>query len=920
MREAPPKPKKLLALALLLVVGSFAGKNLLTGQTALQPRWVRPKPIRTVLDRSRPADTVVLKFAEGSRVRGSFGSYFVDRPKQTGDDLDRLSRSGLDADAAAAQVDAVNALLNADPTLTGSRLFSRPEAELDAEKASGEAAVAEELADLNLYTEIHVGSPTHEKVEALIDALNGYAIVELAYLEPRPEPAAVDIPPTTPDYTAFQGYLNGASQNGVDARYAWTKPGGKGDNVRAIDVEVAWQTNHEDLEPPFFISGNSGDTNHGTAVFGVIAAAETGYGVTGIAPRTALGGVSVSSTSTANAINVASANVSAGDLIVIELHAPGPVSGQICICNCDQFQFVAMEYWQANFDAIKAASNAGRIVVEAAGNGSMSLDSSIYGGAFNPAVRHSGAILVAAGSSAGRAPMCWTNYGSRVDLQGWGENVATLGYGDLFPVSGDIRQWYTRYFSGTSSATPIVTGSVASIQGVLRARGQLYSHSQMRTLLVSTGTPQALSGQHIGPLPNLRAAIDALQPPATPTATHPPGTATPTPTPTSPPGTPTPTRTPTPTPTPTPPPPVQTPVLTFPKGCVVNTSPLFQWNAVPGATSYYMAAATVHDDTYFINDFNVTTNSYPSPWPLWRNTRMKWKVKACGSAECGPTWSQTEYFACLCVPKADFNKDRTSDVLLRRQDTGDLSVMLMNGSQQAGFAALSPSKPAAGNWDAVGTADFNADSYPDVLWRNRDSGNLAIWHMSWVPATSTVTRISSGTVPGIADLNWKVAATGDFDGDAKADIVWHNAATGEARVWLMNNTAFVRSLPLNPGVIDLAYEIAAVGDLNGDSRPDFLLKNRNTGAVVFWILQTTATDVLRVGSGALTPSATASNWRVVALEDLDLDASLDVVWQNETSNKLVVWYMDGSGIVRTTGTFFVPDAPPDPNLRAIGPR
>src|SRR5205085_10068201 len=145
-----------------------------------------------------------------------------------------------------------------------------------------------------------------------------------------------------------------------------------------------------------------------------------------------------------NSVNRSAAQLRFGDIMVIEQHAPGPDSGLTAVCNASQFEYVAMEYWDANFDAIKNATSRGIIVVEAAGNGSMNLDSSIYGGAFNRAVRDSGAIVVGAGTSfGGRAPECWTNFGSRVDVQGWGDSVATPGGGDLAMVhgAGDTNQW-----------------------------------------------------------------------------------------------------------------------------------------------------------------------------------------------------------------------------------------------------------------------------------------------------------------------------------------------------------------------------------------------------------------------------------------------------------------------------------------------
>jgi hypothetical protein len=169
-----------------------------------------------------------------------------------------------------------------------------------------------------------------------------------------------------------------------------------------------------------------------------------------------------------------------------------------------------LEFLQAEYDAIAAATAKGIIVVEAAGNGASNLDDPAYNSLFNRAVRDSKAILVASSLSTSRSPYCSTNWGSRIDAHGWGENVVTLGYGDRFN-GGSVNRTYTEQFSGTSSASPMVAGAAVSLQGAARAANLAdRSPLAMRQLIASTGTPQVPGSKSIGPLPNLRAALDQL--------------------------------------------------------------------------------------------------------------------------------------------------------------------------------------------------------------------------------------------------------------------------------------------------------------------------------------------------------------------------------------------------------------------------
>jgi adenylosuccinate lyase len=79
------------------------------------------------------------------------------------------------------------------------------------------------------------------------------------------------------------------------------------------------------------------------------------------------------------------------------------------------------------------------------------------------------------------------------------------------PACSDIS--YRDEFSCTSSAGPIVAISAAVLSSIAQERGYLMQSREVRELLKKTGTKQGGSStRNIGPLPNLRAAIEAMAP------------------------------------------------------------------------------------------------------------------------------------------------------------------------------------------------------------------------------------------------------------------------------------------------------------------------------------------------------------------------------------------------------------------------
>ena len=367
--------------------------------------------------------------------------------------------------------------------------------------------------------------------EDVLRRVNELPTVEEAYIQPAPSPAVFEEPGAavgapaisgvTPDFTLLQRYLE-PPPAGIGAEAAWGRPGGRGSGVTIVDIEGSWDTLHEDLtgSQQGIVGGipipDERWLNHGTAVIGEIMGDLNHYGITGIASNIDLKMVSIGGSNAANAIRTASAFLRRGDIILIELHAPGPRATGV-----GQQGYIAMEWWAANFAVIRIATARGIVVIAAAGNGAEDLDHPDYLSRFDPAVRDSGAILAGAGAppdgtfGPDRSRLGFSNYGQRVNVQGYGRSVVTTGYGTLQGGS-DRHGWYTDTFSGTSSASPIIVGAAAVIQGVLKAANKpVLTSRQMRALLENTGSaqqdhPTRPATQKIGPRPNLHAALAAL--------------------------------------------------------------------------------------------------------------------------------------------------------------------------------------------------------------------------------------------------------------------------------------------------------------------------------------------------------------------------------------------------------------------------
>ncbi|MSQ03784.1 MAG: hypothetical protein EXR71_18175 [Myxococcales bacterium] len=349
-------------------------------------------------------------------------------------------------------------------------------------------------------------------------ALLARGAIERAWVAMRPAPPPWgDLPPATPTFhqawrAAFPAGLGLSTARAWPADIgpagAWAWPGGRGENVTVVVIEYSWDPTHEELlglaTAPLGGVPDATWAFHGTGVLGILAAGDNDFGVTGAAP---LADVLVQHPyfevgaaleyDVARAVVEATAALSAGDILLIEQQVYGPDD-----------EYLPVSYDGGVRDAIRAATTAGIVVIEPAGNDDQDLDDPTWEGAF---LDDTGVIRVGGGSSSFEPVPRFrsaSNHGSAVHVQAWSDGIVTCAgppYTDLFYPEEDPRQAYTSSFAGTSGAAALVAGLAAVLQSTsLAVRGEPLTATELRAALVSAGWAQADGSPGIGPLPDGR--------------------------------------------------------------------------------------------------------------------------------------------------------------------------------------------------------------------------------------------------------------------------------------------------------------------------------------------------------------------------------------------------------------------------------
>ena len=243
------------------------------------------------------------------------------------------------------------------------------------------------------------------------------------------------------------------------------------------------------------------------------------------------------------------------------------------------------------------------------------------------------------------------------------------------------------------------------------------------------------------------------------------------------------------------------------------------------------------------------------------------------------------------VVQADFNGDGRPDLATSNHYSSTVSVLLnttVPGSSTAGFAAKGDFSTGSNPYSVV-VADFNGDGKPDLATPNRYGNSVSVLLNTTTPgatAPSFASKIDFAT-----GTNPRPSAVGDINGDGKPDLVTGNVVANTVSV-LINTTvagsgvlSFAAKVDLTVGAAPNAIGLA---DLNGDDRDDIVVGNTNANTISVFFSRSTSnssTATFETRADLSTPAGP----RGIFLRDFTGDGRIDLGVVNISVDKLSVY-------------------------------
>jgi hypothetical protein len=240
----------------------------------------------------------------------------------------------------------------------------------------------------------------------------------------------------------------------------------------------------------------------------------------------------------------------------------------------------------------------------------------------------------------------------------------------------------------------------------------------------------------------------------------------------------------------------------------------------------------------------------------------------------------------------DIDKDGKADIVVANFGANTISILrntsvsgIINSSS---FAAKVDFPDAINHPYGIALGDIDGDGKTDVVVPNQASANVSVYRNLSTPGSITSGSLAT-KVDFVTGSQPYSAAVGDIDGDGKLDIAVANSASSS--ISILRNTTTGTTLSFSPKVDFTAgttpYSIA-IGDINGDGKPDIAVANAGSGTVSVFRNTATSGAVTTGSLAAKVDMATGTVPRSITICDMDGDAKPDIAVANFTASTVSI--------------------------------
>ncbi|OLT58924.1 FG-GAP repeat domain-containing protein [Moorena bouillonii] len=185
--------------------------------------------------------------------------------------------------------------------------------------------------------------------------------------------------------------------------------------------------------------------------------------------------------------------------------------------------------------------------------------------------------------------------------------------------------------------------------------------------------------------------------------------------------------------------------------------------------------------------------------------------------------------------------DGNRSPLWRNTETGGVAIWKMEGSELQEAITIDPPADGPGSnldWEIRGTGDVNGGA-EEIFWYNTSTGEIAVWEIDQTGfQNATFITDSNGDRLTISpDNDWQLVAAGDMDGDGNADAIWENMNTRQFAYWKLDGTVFQNAVEIDSRPANGAWEFRGTYDANNDGIDDFFFRNSMTGDNGIWMIE-----------------------------------------------------------------------------------